>query len=180
MGSDDLEEYLKEKKEEQKMGQEINWQDVKEEWLKYIDGFYNNITIWLGEYKNKGLLNYRYEETTLNEEHIGEYDTRKLIIDIFGGKVVFQPVGTNIIAARGRIDLIGHNGSEKFILVNLKYKQPRDAIKITFGTTLPKKEIDKEPEEIKYVWKIATNPPDLRFIELNRDSFSDFLLGVIK
>ncbi len=54
---------------------------------------------------------------TINEEYLGSYETKKLILNFNSDTVIFTPVGRNIIGARGRIDMEGKAGKVKFVLV---------------------------------------------------------------
>jgi len=97
-----------------------------------------------------------------------------MILNISEETVIFDPIGTLIIGSRGRIDMTGMNGTIMFVLVDRESDGPRIRTKTEFRENNP--ESDKEPE---LVWKISTSPPDIRYIPLNEDSFSDVLAEVI-
>ena len=145
----------------------------KNEWLEFLDQFYENVRIWLKDYEDREIVAYNSVPVDIYEENIGQYKADKLILAITNEQVVFEPVGTILIGdAKGRIDMKGKNGTVKFILVD------KDAdgatAKISVNT-----ESEEESTPHKWQWKIATPPPSVRYLELNRDSFSDAILDII-
>lgn len=181
MGLKDLEKFLAEKKEEKVAVSTIDWKQEKLRWLHYIDEFYLRIEEWLVPYKAKDLLQYTFEEITLSEENIGDYKTRRLRLEISNDSVVFDPIGTNLIGAFGRIDMVGKNGTIKFLLVDKDSTGPRISVKVIHANDLEKTpEVETLKKEIELAWKITVPPPTMKYIDLNEDSFSDALLEVTK
>lgn len=178
MSLKNLEEFLNNKKKDTEV--KINWEEVKEKWLKEIDNFYTQVQSWLKEYETKNLLKIDFEEVTKLEEHIGEYKARKMRINISNESVFFDPVGALIIGARGRIDMIGKCGRIKLLLVGKNSSSPRIIVNMHMENKLQDSKNDADTkEELEVCWKIATPPPGIKYIELNADSFSDALLEVI-
>ena len=181
MGLKDLERFLADKKEEKVAVSTIDWKREKLRWLHYIDEFYSRVEEWLVPYKEKDLLQYAFEEITLSEENIGDYKTRRLRLEISNDSVVFEPVGTNLIGAFGRIDMVGKNGTIKFLLVDKYSTGPRISVKIIHANDPEKTpEVETLKKEIELAWKITVPPPTMKYIDLNEDSFSDALLEVTK
>lgn len=177
MGIENLEEFLKRKKEESERNK-IDWGQIKQQWMMEIEKFYNQIKGFLAPLQEKGLLSFEWKEVKKYEEYLGEYTTNKLYINFPDQKVVIEPIGKKIIGAMGRIDMTGENGDIKFLLVDKDAESPKITVHFNDERSkgLDKIRPAKNPE---YVWKIATPPPNVKFIELNEDSFSDALLGVI-
>ncbi|MFZ3101360.1 MAG: hypothetical protein WA131_04810 [Desulfitobacteriaceae bacterium] len=181
MGLKDLEKFLADKKEQKVAVPPIDWKQEKQRWLHNIDEYYSRIEEWLVPYKAKDLLQYNFEEITLSEEDIGEYKTRRLHLEISNDSVVFEPIGTNLIGAYGRIDMVGKNGTIKFIVVDKDSTGPRISVKISQANDLKKTpEVETLKKEIELAWKIIVPPPNIKYIDLNADSFSDALLEVTK
>ncbi|MFS0644681.1 hypothetical protein [Siminovitchia sp. 179-K 8D1 HS] len=172
MASENLEDLLKRKKKMKEQAN-IDWQKEKQLWISRINEFYEEIQAFLKPLQEKDLLSFSFEEIQLNEEIIGDYDTKKMIVQFPDQKVVIQPVGRIIIGAKGRMDMIGENGTVKFLLVNKELQRPYYLIKETVSN-----KVNTQPDpELK--WKIATPPPNIEYINLNKDSFSNALLGVL-
>ena len=74
-------------KAQQKSAQdaEIDWNKERDEWLAHLDALYKKIEELLGDYVKSGQILLRYQEVQLNEEDIGTYSARRLIIKIGGG-----------------------------------------------------------------------------------------------
>ena len=116
-------------------------------------------------------------EKIINEELIGEYKTSSMKIRFKGNEVILDPIGTNLIGAKGRIDMKGSAGIVKFVLVNKQSSAPM--IKVTIQITGEPVEEEIENQKIEWDWKIATPPPRIKYIELDEESFFDSLMEVI-
>lgn len=157
----------------------INWDSKREEWLKYLAEFYETIKTFLNEYATAGKLSYQYSKKDIFEEYIGSYPVDVLDIKLGEQKVRLEPIGTNLIGAKGRVDLIGANGKIKFVLVNKNASSSQIKVNVWIdGEDFPKEE--KEPQEIvEWCWKIATPPPRIQYINLEQDTFLEALIEVV-
>jgi hypothetical protein len=94
-------------------------------------------------------------------------------------KVILEPIGTLVIGARGRVDMIGPAGTAKFILTG----KHANGTRISFGITGENKvamQARIEPAAAdELVWKLATPPPKVRFIELKPETFFSALTEVV-
>ncbi|PLS01936.1 hypothetical protein [Neobacillus cucumis] len=182
MSLKELEGFLNDDKKEG--GVEINWENHKQEWLKSLDEFYTNIQTWLAPLVGAN-LSLQLEPDVLVEDKIGSYETNKMVIYIKGEKVVLQPIGTLIIGAKGRIDMIGPYGKVRFIYVDKRSTKPNITVRI-IDSAMEKALKEQNPveekkeEDVEYDWKIATMPPNIKYIPLNEETFSSHLLSVIK
>jgi hypothetical protein len=102
----------------------------------------------------------------LNEEYLGNYETKKRHLKIASQEVVFIPIGTRLFGSKGRIDMEGSAGKVKFLLTDK-------------NSTIPSAKIQICEENVDWVWKIATPPPTIQLLELNEESFFDALMEVI-
>lgn len=176
-----FEDYLKQKEEQEKV---INWELKKEEWTKEIDTFLEQIKCYFKKYKDSGVVIYE-QPLNINEEYIGSYSTKKLIVKFNNDTVIFTPVGRNIIGAKGRVDMEGKAGKVKFVLVGENSQSPQ-IITTTITNEQEQKEYDEKMRKMdeiakqeKNAWKISTPPPKIKYLELTEDSFFNALMEVI-
>lgn len=173
-----LQEFIstKSKNEEDK---EVDWEERKNDWIKSVENLYSNMEKWVKPLIDKGQIEIKHTNVTLNEEYIGEYGLKNMQIFISNEKIELIPVGTLIIGSHGRIDMIGKNGKMRLLLVN-KNAKSISVISTESDATYEKENNLEDKEEIELVWKIATSPPNIKLLSLNDDSFSDILLEMIK
>jgi len=180
MGKKDLEAFIAAKKKKSEKVKEINWTKKRDDWLVKLNNLYADIESWLNDLE-KDVVSINYVNKEINEEYIGIYTAKRMILRIADEQVVLDPVGTLLIGAAGRVDMTGKNGQVKLVLVPASATGVRIKVQtITGGES--KEDIKKSKESIgkeEIVWKIATPPPSIRYIELDSDSFSDALLEVI-
>lgn len=154
----------------------VDWGQKREEWLRYLGQFYKLVEGFMREYVEQGKVRLERGTKRLHEEFIGDYPVDTLALYIGSNKIDFDPVGTNLIGARGRVDMRSAQGTVKFVLV------PDDAT-----TTVPRVRVvegtDPAPEPVapeeNWTWKIATPPPMVRCVELCKDSFQDAIMEVV-
>jgi lysyl-tRNA synthetase class II len=178
MGKKDLQAFIAAKDKIDKT-KEIDWTKKKDDWLEKLNKLYADIESWLNDFE-KDVISIKYIDKEINEEHIGMYSARKMILRIADEQVVLDPVGTLLIGAAGRVDMIGKNGKVKFVLVPASSKGIQ--IKVTIKAEgEPEKAAEDTQNTAKedWVWKIATPPPSIKYLEIDSDSFSDALLEVV-
>lgn len=107
---EDLSGFLRKKQEEYEQEQ-ISWNHVKEEWLKQVQHYIEQIKSWLRPLMQQNLIQFQEYEITLDEEHLGRYTTNALEILVGAEQIKVQPVGRLIIGALGRIDISSNKGS---------------------------------------------------------------------
>ncbi len=176
MGKQDLQAFINAKK--QMANEEIttDWEQIKTEWLKNLEELYKSIDSWLKEFDNNDAIKINYSDTELNEENIGIYNAKKMIIKISDEQISLEPIGTLLIGAKGRVDMKGKSGKINILLVSEESKSPSIKVNISVGD---EKEEEKTSIPKKWTWKLATRPPAMKYIELDGDSFSDALLEAI-
>ena len=181
MGKKDLQAFIAAKKKSEKT-KEINWDKRKEDWISKLNELYSDIESWLNDLEQEqDVVSIKYIDKEINEEHIGIYTARKMILRIADEQVVLDPVGTLLIGAAGRVDMKGKNGQVKLVLV------PASSTGVAIKVQIMEKgeaegdiqQVKKDKDSEEMVWKIATPPPSIKYIELDSDSFSDALLEVI-
>jgi hypothetical protein len=149
----------------------------KEEWLKSVDSFYERIKQFLKKAKESNQLDYDFEDKPMVENKIGAYSVKMMNIQFGDYCAQFDPLGTNIVAAYGRIDLKGANSDARFVLVDEEQKRPitksfmTDHQNTTFAL--------KGKQSAKKVWKLATPPPNIEYLDLTEELFFEVLLEVV-
>lgn len=182
MSKKDFDNFIEQQNNQSINEPPVDWDKIREEWLTNLNKFYDLIKFFLVEYEKLGNLSYQFSNKDIFEEYIGNYPVKVLELLILGKhKVRLEPIGTNIISADGRVDLIGANGKIKFVLVPKNYSAPspiKVIIKVEGEQETENKEI-KTPEKVELAWKIATPPPRIKYIDLEQDTFFDALLEVV-
>ncbi|MCX6832206.1 MAG: hypothetical protein NT028_08765, partial [candidate division Zixibacteria bacterium] len=118
MSKKDFETFLKKHASADMRDKAIDWDREKQDWLGRIDEFYGTVQEWLKEYIDDGKIQISFDSIILNEDHIGSYETKKLHLRLASQEVVFSPIGTLLVGARGRIDMTGIAGRVRFVLVD--------------------------------------------------------------
>ena len=156
---------------------EVDWDQHREEWLQHLDQFYKLVEEFMHEYVDQGKVRLQRGVKELHEEFIGNYSAATMTLDIGPNRIVFDPVGTNLIGAKGRVDMRSDKGTVKFVLV------PADDAAIGSMTSIVVVGADPVPEPVKpvenWTWKIATSPPRVLCVELCKDSFQDAIMEVV-
>ena len=115
-----LKEKLAERAKLQEKEKAIDWEERKALWLEQVAKLYDGLEQWFQEYIHDAYMTFRRaKKASLTEKDIGSYEIEILEIDIQDDIVVFEPVGTNVIGASGRIDvyLRGHKADHVMLLL---------------------------------------------------------------
>ena len=115
--SETLEDFLRaKKKKDEELKQAVDWEKRKTWWLGKINELYKEVKEWLGPLTSEDILNIKDDTVDIHEERLGTYRAPYLDINVGSEVVKLMPVGAIIIAALGRVDLIGEEGSVKIAL----------------------------------------------------------------
>jgi hypothetical protein len=144
----------------------------KERWLKNLNELYDNIRNYLHSFVESGQINIMMEPLTLNEELLGAYDVEKMFISIGSRDIELLPIGTFLIGAWGRVDMIGPYGTQKIALVQRNTK----IMQIKFNNNDSKSQ-NSSAESLDLVWKIIISPLS-EYVDLNQVSFTNAILKV--
>ena len=159
----------------------IDWIQVRDDWKKHLDEFYQLVEGFLQKYIDQGKVRITRATKQITEEHIGSYDVKSLEVQIGTIKVRLDPIGTRIFGAKGRVDMRrvgmhGPHGTVKFVLV------PKTASSYTIRVIVrdSSSETKDEPEPIveEWAWKILTRSPNIKYIELEEESFLSAIMEV--
>jgi hypothetical protein len=151
--------------------------ETRDEWLKELDSLYRKIDGFLEKYFKDGSVSRDFTEIELTEPGIGAYLVKRMDIKIGRQHVTLVPVGTLLVGCRGRVDAEGSGGRAQILLVDERAKSAADLVKITasVGKNLPQSPAQKPTS---WAWKILTNSPQRRFVELDKKTFFDLLTEI--
>ena len=153
----------------------IDWTRIRDDWKEHLDEFYQLAEGFLQKYLDQGKVQITRVTKQINEEYIGNYDVESLEVQIGTIKICFDPIGTRILGAKGRVDMLGPHGTVKFVFVSEAASSP--AIRVIQGTS---SEVMDEPKDgvDEWAWKIRTRPPNVKYIELEEESFLSAIMEV--
>jgi hypothetical protein len=159
-------------------GKRVDWGKERDEWLRYLKKLYHQTEIFLEEYIRSGEIKRSYRDITLNEENIGSYSAPQMTLKIGYQEIIFTPIGTLLIGAKGRVDVVGPAGRTRFVLVNSESSGPTVKVTVRISGKPEPTALESAPKEIRWAWKIATGPPVIRYIELTQESLFGALMEV--
>ncbi|MDB6106256.1 MAG: hypothetical protein JWO52_6255 [Gammaproteobacteria bacterium] len=102
----------------------VDWEEMKNCWVQTVHGLFNQIDGWLHSLIQSGSVKSIRKTTKLIEESLGAYDIESLEIQLAARKLTFEPVGTMLIGAFGRIEVSGPTGKAVLLLLNPDNKVP--------------------------------------------------------
>lgn len=148
------------------------------EWKDYLDQLYQKVESFLSQYTNSKKINIEYGSKEIFEEKLGTYEVPTITIIIGGKKISFDPIGTYLIGARGRVDMIGPRGSVRIVLVDADSSGPQITVTISNGLDKRKSSDSMKPEKINWAWKFITPPPYIKYIDIEKEVFLDILMDI--
>jgi hypothetical protein len=177
MPANTLDDFIAKKEKERS---DFDWDGRKDFWLGAVDALYKDVNKWLEKYVKNGKIEIETTLKKLHEENLGPYEIPLMIIFIQGEKVVLDPIGTLILGGYGRVDLKGKNGTVKLIYLEESSKGIMGHVTISDDSNPVQKARTGRNAEEKLIWKIATAPPEIKLQHLNKKSFQEVLLQVIR
>ncbi len=179
----DIKEFDEFVNREQKAAAEtasVDWDSQRKEWLGYLDQLYKKVESLLHKYISSGQIQLGYRSVELNEENIGSYAAKQMVLKIGPKSVVLEPIGTLLIGSKGRVDVIGPTGKAQILLVDGKASDLRSLVhvRVSIAGKKPLAPPPKRPREIQWEWKIVTRPPERRFIEITQEALFQLIMEV--
>jgi hypothetical protein len=133
----------------------------------------------LSKYTSAGQVQHEYRLINLNEDYIGAYAAKQMILRIGRKEVDLVPIGTLIVGSKGRVDVIGPLGTAQLLLVDSRASSTRSMIQVTVTVGGKPPTVQQErPRDIQWEWRIVTRPPERKFIEITQDAFFDLIMEV--
>lgn len=169
-------------KQQQKAAAEVasvDWDSQRKEWLDYLDKLYQKIESLLHKYVSSGEIQLGYRPVELNEENIGSYAVKQMVLKIGPKSVVLEPIGTLFLGSKGRVNVVGPAGKAQLLLVDSKRSGPAPLVHVSIGVGGRLPVVPSEsPRKIKWEWRIVTRPPERRFIEITQQSLFQLIMEV--
>ncbi|MCL2193413.1 MAG: hypothetical protein FWB78_08465 [Treponema sp.] len=151
------------------------------EWKDFLKSLFSEMEGWIKSYVDKGLIKISTKKYPLYEEFYGEYEVDAIVLTFKEKAVYFEPIGTMLVGAKGRVDVKSEYGTRSLILVDKDSDGPNIKINV-FTSERERKEHEekvKPKKEISWDWKILDNKDRIKYIKLNEDSFFDIIMEVM-
>ena len=152
----------------------------RDEWLDRLRDLYRQVEGFLNDYLRTGSVKIAYSPVEITEDQVGTYEAKSMTITIGRKTVRLEPIGTFLIATKGRVDVIGPRESGRLTLLDKGVKNISQLIhvSVSIGGNLPSPPSQKDPASIEWVWRIMGRPPKVEILELNEESFLSLLAEV--
>jgi hypothetical protein len=177
-GNTDFGAFVKRQQAASGEEERVDWAKERDDWLGQLRKLYDAIESFLAEYIKAGEIKINYRNIDLNEENIGSYRARQMILKIGRQEITMTPVGTLLIGAKGRVEVVGPAGRTRLVLVNSQASGPKIKVTVSIGGKPEPSGVEAAPKKIKWAWKIATSPPSIQYIELTQESLFQALMEV--
>lgn len=174
----EFEAFLKAKRQAQDDIAAIDWGKKKQEWLSHLRKLHKTFEDALAEYRKKGEIESELVDVDIDEEGIGAYKAPMMVISFGGETIKLRPIGMNVIAAEGRVDMEGLRGSATLVLVSSALKRPGAAVTLEIlidSEPQPKKRSVKEG---RLEWRFVTGPPYREFLPVTNETILRMLMKV--
>jgi len=148
-------------------------------WKEEIDSFFIDVKKWLQPLVDEKLASI-LEKTFEIYEESNIYNATFLEIQIRGTHIKLEPIGTFLIGATGRIDLLvdGYK-TNTFVLVDKKIEYPRELIKVKENTLDEDILLQEQKENSELEWKIRPSSSDNPFRTLSEETFVDLIKQLV-
>lgn len=179
MDSRDFDEFVKHQQQGAAVAVSVDWDKQRDEWLARLNALYARVESLLDKYLSSGQIQFKYKIVELTEEYIGSYSATQMTLWIGRKEVLLVPIGTLLIGAKGRVDVIGPAGRAEILLVDKRAAGPASLIHVSVGIggKLPTPP-SESPEAIEWEWKVVTRPPERRFVEITQESLFQLIMEV--
>ena len=175
----DFDDFIRRQQKSSVVADTVDWDKERDDWIVHLSVLYTKIERFLSEYISSGQIQREYRVVRLDDEHIGSYGVRKMVLKIGRQQVDLVPVGTVLPGPKGRVDVIGPAGRAQILLVDSKASSPASLfpVKVGSGGGLPVAS-DQPPGAVQWEWRIVTRPPERRFVEITQQRLFDLIMEV--
>jgi hypothetical protein len=111
-----LADLVQKKQKQSSAAQSIDWDERRDNYVAAVNALYQQIEAMLAEAIAQKAVMLQKREKQLTENYVGTYAVDDLILLIGDEQVRFSPRGRNIVAAEGRVDVVGERGEAILIL----------------------------------------------------------------
>lgn len=179
MQNRDFDEFLRRQQLDASSIATDDWNRERDEWLGHLGDLYRKVESLLGKYISSGQIRFEYKSIELNEENIGLYTAKQMVLRIGRQDIVLKPIGTLLIGFKGRVDVEGPVGRAQIALVDNKAMGVASLVHVSVLADGNLPVAPKKPrEEIEWAWKIVTPPPERRFVEITQQTLFQLILDV--
>ncbi len=179
MTKEEFKKVLDQKVRAAKEAPKIDWNAERREWLENLACFYRKVEEYLAEFQNEGKVKLEKSTVTVTEDHLGQYEAECMSIQIGDDEVKLIPIGTLLLGAKGRVDMVGPAGTAKFVLTEKHSKGIRISVTVRGEAKGAQEAAPPPTARDEFVWKLATPPPKVRLIELRPETFFSALTEVV-
>ena len=181
MGSTAFDIFVQQEQQKTKFAAEDLFDPERErkEWLSYIDDLYRMVAAFLKDYIAADHVAITYRDATINEEYVGDYMVRQMLIAI-GTKVIrLEPIGTFLIGSKGRVDVVGPILQAQLMLVDSRVKNALEMVRVSTNIDgIPAALSSTKSRKPDWVWRLITRPPERRIVELSQETFLALLVEI--
>ncbi len=159
---EDLERFLQ---DQQRSADQmtVDWDQRRDQFLAATRDLVDTVRNLLRPLASKGLVQFSDTTSQISEWHAGRYHAPGLVAQLGSAQVELVPIGAEIAGAHGRVDLAGPQGQVPLLL--LRGTSPQAGPGSNLSPDLS--------------WKFMTPPPQPRYIDLDQNSLSRAIKGVI-
>ena len=174
----DFDEFVKRQQAEAAVETAVDWDKQRDQWLDHLNDLYARVESLLRKYTSSGQIHLEKRPIRLNEENIGSYTAEQMVLKIGRQEVNLVPVGTLLIAFKGRVDVEGPAGKAQIALVDSKASSAASLINVSVRIGSKDLALKKPAEPIDWAWRIVTPPPERRFIEITQETLFQLIMEV--
>jgi len=183
MSKSSFKDFVEKEKSVDSRIKSIDWEERKNLYLDRLMTLFRDVKIFLRQFTKSNDIQIKKGKIRIKEDYIGEYEVPVLRIQLYEKHATLVPVGTLMIGTPGCVDLVGEIETIRFALADKDedHPQSRTAFSLIWLEEDDKNEEIRTQEcrKCEYVWKIMTDPPYIRYLELNEDSFLSALQKVL-
>ncbi len=113
-------EFIEERKKQQSKSEErkVDWELRKSKWIHSVNTLYSHVdNLIVKSFQDAGIkVSKVKEKTNLHEDYIGSYEIDNYTITADDIKIKFFPMGTIILGAYGRVNMLLPSDTVKLVL----------------------------------------------------------------
>ena len=152
------------------------------EWLDQLNFLYDLVQLYLEAYVRASQVKVELGITKLFEEQTGAYDAPNMLVRVGKTLIQFEPIGTFLIGAKGRVNVSGAAGNAVLLLVPKGADGIGSMVGVSSSTTPSGLNVsvkigyEQEEASISWVWKLVANTPKREFLELSAETVYQMLV----
>lgn len=154
----------------------IDWDTQLKQWKEQIEKLYKMITPWIDDIGNTKIS---FQDKTIHEEMIGTYNVQILVANINQSEIKFDPVGSVIVGAWGRVDVMNSLYIKRTLLLVPKQTSGIEIQVSINSKDEPSTDNSNYVNIDKMVWKVLEETK-LKFIPLTKEFFYDIIAEMMR